>query len=368
MRCSPKFPKISARSVPKTTRIPIQTKMHPCTRLIPLRVLPQTRVAHRTGSQHSQRTKTRTQSRCIPRPSSKHYSGNSEDKSGRSGLRPADRSDSADVGKVDLEQQSTPMEKRKRILSREAPRDEFINRHFVSPDSTRRAVNSPQLCSRSSHGFHVDGDRMQSVEVVYKSDSGPGGHGTTTSNATDNTSHVAKIGHTPVLITQAMTVLLCWKAASRWTETAELRREQFLSVNSNEIIIYWGRFTKTTRLNPYRPYMYAIITGPGTNQIAQYVSSLRPGQRMSTATVQEMDLHIRDVLGDGYGTHSIKRGAITFLFQEIVEGHLNLSEVMNLSKHLNVESLLRYNANQITTARALGTQKVSVLLPGASIM
>ena len=90
------------------------------------------------------------------------------------------------------------MEKRKRILSREAPRDEFSNRHFVSPDSTRRAVNSPQLCSRSSHGFHVDGDGMQSVEVVHKSDSGPGGHGTTTSNATDNTSHVAKIVHTPV--------------------------------------------------------------------------------------------------------------------------------------------------------------------------
>ena len=55
---------------------------------------------------------------------------------------------------------------------------------------------------------------------------------------------------------------------------------------------------------------------------------------MSTATVQEMDLHIRDVLGDGYGTHSIKRGAITFLFQEIVEGHLNLSEVMKSLKAL----------------------------------
>ena len=35
---------------------------------------------------------------------------------------------------------------------------------------------------------------------------------------------------TRLSITQAMTVLLCWNAASRWTETAELRREQFLSV------------------------------------------------------------------------------------------------------------------------------------------
>ena len=164
--------------------------------------------------------------------------------------------------------------------------------------------------------------------------------------------------------TQATACLLCWKAASRWTEVAELRREQFLSVKPTEIVIYWGRGTKTTRLNPYRPYMHAVITGPGTAELADYVSRLRQGDKVCRTTVREMDFEIRRILGSGFGTHSLKRGAITFLFREVVEGRLLLSEIQHLSKHLNLESLLRYNANQVITARALGTQRVSNLLPG----
>ena len=73
-----------------------------------------------------------------------------------------------------------------------------------------------------------------------------------------------------------MCCLLCWKAAARWTETADLRREQFVSVTSCEVIIYWGRGTKTTRLNPFRPHLYAIVTGPGTPELAQHIQSMKP--------------------------------------------------------------------------------------------
>ena len=162
---------------------------------------------------------------------------------------------------------------------------------------------------------------------------------------------------------ESMCCLLCWKAAARWTETADLRREQFVSVTSCEVIIYWGRGTKTTRLNPFRPHLYAIVTGPGTPELAQHIQSMNPGQRLCYTTVREMGHQIRSILGQGYGTHSIKRGAITHLFHEISLGNLRMQEVQNLTKHQNIESLLRYNANSVTTARALGTQRVSALLP-----
>ena len=58
------------------------------------------------------------------------------------------------------------------------------------------------------------------------------------------------------------TLLLCWKAASRWSETAALTRERFHEVTRTRIVIWWGRATKTSRLNPYRPSYHSSFSFP----------------------------------------------------------------------------------------------------------
>ena len=65
-----------------------------------------------------------------------------------------------------------------------------------------------------------------------------------------------------------------------------------------------------------------------------------------------------------YGTHSIKRGAITYLFHEISLGNLRMEDVQNLTKHLNVESLLRYNASQYYNGK--GSRDAESLSPSPS--
>ena len=60
---------------------------------------------------------------------------------------------------------------------------------------------------------------------------------------------------------------------------------------------------------------------------------------------------VRNALGE--------KGAITQLFAEVVKGTLRLDEVQHLAKHQALESLLRYNADPVTTALALGTQNAT---------
>ena len=161
---------------------------------------------------------------------------------------------------------------------------------------------------------------------------------------------------------ESVTMLICWKSASRWSETASLRKENFVEVNSNRIIIWWGRGTKTSRCNPWKKSMYTVISGQGTLEIADHLRILKSYDVLCRTTVRKMDSKIRDILGAGFGTHSAKRGAITMLFREVAQGKLTLEDLKNLAKHQEIESLLRYNSDPVTTALALGTAKATSLL------
>eukprot|EP00760_Papus_ankaliazontas_P024600 PhM_4_TR2396/c7_g2_i1/m.61168 len=166
--------------------------------------------------------------------------------------------------------------------------------------------------------------------------------------------------HLPVDV--RATVLLCYKAAGRWTETASLTRTSFPEVTRSEVVVYWGHHTKTTRKNPYNPSMYTVVMGDGTAQIAERIEVLRPGQPMTSYSAQQVTRVMRRVLGLGFSSHSLKHGAITELLGAVARGALTMEEVMRIAKHKQMETTLRYAGDPATTARAIGTQRASSLL------
>ena len=50
---------------------------------------------------------------------------------------------------------------------------------------------------------------------------------------------------TKLSLSEGIAALICWKAAARWTEVAELTLERFVRNQPNEVIVYWGRNTKS---------------------------------------------------------------------------------------------------------------------------
>lgn len=157
-------------------------------------------------------------------------------------------------------------------------------------------------------------------------------------------------------------VQLTWKAASRWSETAGLTRDQFVEVTPNQVVISWGRSTKSSRLQPFRESMYTVIQGSGTDMIARAVKHMKPGRPLTTTTTEQLNRVMRRVLGPGYTSHSIKHGAITELFRHVAAGKLTIPEVMRLAKHKQVETTLRYVGSPVDAAMALGTQRATQLL------
>lgn len=67
-------------------------------------------------------------------------------------------------------------------------------------------------------------------------------------------------------------VVLAWKTASRWDDIIRLTKESFIPTNmEDEIIIYFGMDTKTSRGRPFRPDMYAVIRGDYTPQLRAFL-------------------------------------------------------------------------------------------------
>lgn len=160
----------------------------------------------------------------------------------------------------------------------------------------------------------------------------------------------------------AAMITLVWKAASRWTETARLKKINFVSSTPMEVIVSWGQGTKSTRLNPYTTSMYTVITGPGTERVHRRVTQMSDTEPFSSLSVERMNVMLRRLLGPGFTTHGFKHGAIEELMEAVGRNELSLEDVMRLAKHQQVETTLRYAGNPEVTARALKTQRATVML------
>ena len=66
---------------------------------------------------------------------------------------------------------------------------------------------------------------------------------------------------------------------------------------------------------------------------------------------------LRTHLGNGCTSHSLKHGAVHGLMEQVSRGNLTLEEVVRVTQHKQLGTLLRYSGTNETTALALGTQR-----------
>ncbi|KAJ9443143.1 hypothetical protein DIPPA_02664 [Diplonema papillatum] len=172
-----------------------------------------------------------------------------------------------------------------------------------------------------------------------------------------------------------LAALLAWKTASRWAEVAALAASQFLLISPAEIIVDWMQTPKGRRADPFKASRFTVVKGPLTAEIATLLQSLIPFNNLTTISTTKLDeLWGRSNLMRGYTAHSVKRGAMTRIFQLMGRGvpippHL----VERLAKHKEQGGpgalsgvTVRYGADPVAMARALETGKVTIHLLSTS--
>eukprot|EP00760_Papus_ankaliazontas_P009200 PhM_4_TR13978/c3_g4_i2/m.35985 len=160
----------------------------------------------------------------------------------------------------------------------------------------------------------------------------------------------------------AAAVWLAWATSSRWTEAASVSRSMLVECCPNRVIVNWGQHTKSTRLNPFTPSQYAVLEGEVARRVYRAMRLLPRNEPLSTWSSDRLNRVLRRVLGSGYSSHSIKRGAVTTLLRAVASGHIPIEMVSRLAKHATLQSTLRYAEGSSATALALGTQRVTALL------
>lgn len=151
-------------------------------------------------------------------------------------------------------------------------------------------------------------------------------------------------------------LMLAWKTASRWGDIQKLQETNFKQISDNEIVIAWGATPKGSHMRPYRQDMYTVVTGPWTKEIAANLRRLTLSDGLTQTPTDRISTILKTLTGLPVSAHSIKRGAITHLLREVNRGVLTLEQVQRLGKHLSMETTLRYAAQEIPLAHALGTQ------------
>ncbi|KAJ9441252.1 hypothetical protein DIPPA_03470 [Diplonema papillatum] len=165
-----------------------------------------------------------------------------------------------------------------------------------------------------------------------------------------------------------MCALLAWKTASRWAEVAALSSKQFLLVTPEEIVIDWEQTPKGRRRNPFKPSRFAVIVGSLTSALAEMFQASAPFDKLCSLTTTGLDaMWARSPEMRRYSAHSIKRGAVTYLFGLIAKGvPIPLCIVDRLAKHEEVGgqeaisgTTIRYGGDLLALARVLETAKAT---------
>lgn len=168
-------------------------------------------------------------------------------------------------------------------------------------------------------------------------------------------------------------LMLAWKTASRWADLGGLinDEESFPLLTREEIIVDWGRGTKTTRQDPFRAQKYAVIQGNLTEQIHDIISTRPRGQPlipMSTDSIRALLAAMceKHRINKNYTAHSIKHGAANILMLAASQKLVSFQAVTLLLKHKATYDLVamtvRYVQDRVAMARALGTQEATLLL------
>lgn len=159
--------------------------------------------------------------------------------------------------------------------------------------------------------------------------------------------------------------LLAWKTASRWSDIAALQGHHFHRRLPHSIVIDWAADTKSSRGNPYQPQLLVEVTGDWTPQIAAAIQDLGDKESLTAITTAQAARMLASVRPE-LTAHSIKRGAVDALTAAAAAGEIELELVGMVAKHSGKyklpQSTLRYAANRISLAVALGTGRATRML------
>lgn len=161
-------------------------------------------------------------------------------------------------------------------------------------------------------------------------------------------------------------ILLAWKTASRWGDITAITTNNIISRTADEVIIFWGKDTKTMHQHQYVPSSFAVVTGALTEDISRHLPTTR-NTPLTTITGDALRQRMARLFPtEHYTCHSIKRGALAVLTEKGVP----LDQVARLAKHKTPldevsATTIRYvstGSTALATARALGTQNATVHL------
>jgi len=175
-------------------------------------------------------------------------------------------------------------------------------------------------------------------------------------------------------------VFLAWKTASRWDDMVHLQRRDVKILNEKELVISFGAKTKTTRANPFRPDTTVLVAHEtAMTQVVAYLDRLPESALLTSLTTATFERLIRTLevppewkrrfpgTLSHFTAHSLKRGAVHHLASEAGEGRLDPRLIPLLARHKDPlhgypEMTFRYAADAVPLARALGSQRATLLL------
>ncbi|EPY15420.1 hypothetical protein AGDE_17127 [Angomonas deanei] len=163
-------------------------------------------------------------------------------------------------------------------------------------------------------------------------------------------------------------LMLAWKTASRWDEIARLQHKSVLQTNDDEIVLYFGSETKTSRATPFRPELFCVIRGRWTHELALFLRERMKLVPEGSPLIMIPTAEVTSTLATyGYSAHSLKRGALSHVLAHLPEGSPLFTKMGLLAKHANsvpgISSItLRYMEQQVQTARQLETGALTSLL------
>jgi integrase len=167
-------------------------------------------------------------------------------------------------------------------------------------------------------------------------------------------------------------LFLAWKTASRWSEISRLRKDMFLEVSQQRIIISWRDQTKTTRADPFRPDSWAIVIhDPAIPlRVVQAIQELDDqDQWLWSRTTEWFDRWAAKIV-PGLTAHSIKSGAVGVLAEAVVAQKLSQKLLSRIAKHkmtgdseTAATTTIKYIRDPIVAAQMMQTDQATRLLP-----
>jgi hypothetical protein len=170
-----------------------------------------------------------------------------------------------------------------------------------------------------------------------------------------------------------LTLWLCWKTCSRWSDIANLLKANFIHFDlpQHELVIEWGDL-KTNRRNRFKTYGLTVVREINHELmlllLKKVVRKLPKDTPLSPMTTQQIRRWIRKALPiSNYSAHSIKRGSLDILVEEAVAGNLDPRIIPIVAKHKDdlhdfPATTLRYISGKVALARMLRTAEATMLL------